>query len=281
MNAVVPHVFENNLVRSLMRDDEPWFIGSDVAKALGYRDGPTAMRNLDDDEKGTHNVCTPGGDQVMIIVSEPGVFRLIFTSRKPEAERFKRWLAHDVLPQLRRTGSYGQAEPAPALITGEAVPILTTKLAMIREARNLFGHDRARSLWKELALPMPELMPDGSVEEAVRCLEEILGQRPEGSPLCVREMLEEALNDADDVSLALGRHGLRISRTGEDEGFLVANKHPWIASVFKETRWSHGRHMRVLRRLAGSSPAAKQRYGDHEARGTFIPAKYLDEPPQE
>lgn len=281
MNAVTPHVFEDHLVRSVLRDEEPWFVGADVCGALAIRNSRDALARLDDDEKGVANTDTLGGSQAMIIVSEPGVFRLIFTSRKPEAERFKRWLAHEVLPQLRRDGHYGQRpEPEPMSITNEAVPVITAKLQLVREARHLFGQDRARSLWRDVGLPTPELVPDGSRQEARECLEEILMQKPGEGEFYVRQILEEALNDNEGATQRLAQFGLKPVFEPE-EGFLVANKHPWLTQIYRDGRWQHGGHMRVLRRLRGAAAAPKARYGAFEARGTFIPARYLDEPPQE
>ncbi|MGL5447483.1 MAG: BRO-N domain-containing protein [Rhabdaerophilum sp.] len=104
--ALIPFAYQDCLVRSVVRGGEPWFVGNDVCRALELRNPRSSMALLDDDEKGVHTMDTPGGLQEMIIISEPGVYRLVFTSRKKEAERFKRWLAHEVLPALRRTGRY-------------------------------------------------------------------------------------------------------------------------------------------------------------------------------
>lgn len=110
MNAITNFAFGEHLVRVIEREGEPWFVGKDVCGVLGISKHHQALENLDIDERGTCNVGTPSGNQDMIIVSEPGVYRLIFRSRKPEAERFKRWLAHEVLPEIRRTGRYGPKE---------------------------------------------------------------------------------------------------------------------------------------------------------------------------
>jgi prophage antirepressor-like protein len=99
--------FDGDTVRTVLIDGEPWFVATDVAEALGFRDAHNAIRGLDEDEQGTHNVSTPGGDQAVAIVNEPGIYSLIFRSRKPEAKAFKRWIAHEVLPTLRRQGFYG------------------------------------------------------------------------------------------------------------------------------------------------------------------------------
>lgn len=102
----------------MLRDD-PWFVATDLARVLGYRDATHAIRNLDDDEKGLHTLETPGGDQELSIVSESGLYGLIFRSRKEVARKFRRWVTSEVLPSIRKYGAYGAAQqslPAPSLI---------------------------------------------------------------------------------------------------------------------------------------------------------------------
>jgi prophage antirepressor-like protein len=99
--------FEDGItVRVALREDEPWFVISDLATALEYRDAANAARMLDDDEKGTHQVSTPSGKQRMLVCNESGLYSLILRSRKPEAKRFRRWVTGDVLPSIRKTGKY-------------------------------------------------------------------------------------------------------------------------------------------------------------------------------
>lgn len=98
--------FEMTDVRVVMRDDQPWFVAADVCRALDYRMSSDMTRWLDDEDKGTHSVRTPGGDQQMLAISESGLYAAILKSRKPEAKRFKRWITHEVLPALRKTGEY-------------------------------------------------------------------------------------------------------------------------------------------------------------------------------
>lgn len=93
-------------VRIVMKEGTAWFVAADVCRVLELADVSSAVRKLDEDEKGTHNLPTLGGEQAMLIVNEPGLYRLIFTSRKPEAKNFQRWVYHDVLPTIRKTGSY-------------------------------------------------------------------------------------------------------------------------------------------------------------------------------
>jgi anti-repressor protein len=101
--------FEGSKVRTFIdKSGEPWFVATDISSFLGYRMASDATRILDDDEKGTQIVRTLGGDQKLAIVNESGLYSLIFASRKAEAKKFKKWVASDVLPSIRKTGSYGQ-----------------------------------------------------------------------------------------------------------------------------------------------------------------------------
>lgn len=85
-------------------DDEPMFVAKDVCAALSI--APTAASRLDEDEKGLRLTQTPGGEQNVLLVTEPGFYRLVLKSRKPEAKAFQRWVTHEVLPALRRDGGY-------------------------------------------------------------------------------------------------------------------------------------------------------------------------------
>lgn len=105
-NSVSPFNFGTHAVRVVMQDGAPWFICADVAQVLGYRDASNAGRVLDDDEKGAHNVSTPGGDQKLTIINESGLYALVLRSRKPEARKFAKWVTSEVLPAIRKTGGY-------------------------------------------------------------------------------------------------------------------------------------------------------------------------------
>lgn len=111
MNALAL-TFEEHSVRVVMRNGAPWWVLADVCEVLEHSDPSMAASRLDEDEKGTSIVCTPGNDQEMLIVSEPGLYKLLMTSRKPQAKRFDRWVRHEVLPEIRRTGCYHGAAPS-------------------------------------------------------------------------------------------------------------------------------------------------------------------------
>lgn len=107
MKQVVTFSFENIDFRAVDQDGEFWFLGTDVCNALGLSNPRKAMSRLRDDEKNTVTISDgiPGNPN-RTIINEPGVYRLIFTSRVEGAEKFKRWLAHEVLPMIRKTGHY-------------------------------------------------------------------------------------------------------------------------------------------------------------------------------
>lgn len=96
-------------VRAKIINGDPWFVAADLADVLDFRDAHNAVRGLDEDERGTHNMSTPGGLQEFVIVNESGLYSLILRSRKPEAKEFKRWVTREVLPSIRRTGQYSTA----------------------------------------------------------------------------------------------------------------------------------------------------------------------------
>jgi len=132
LGASAPSVFSFDSfdVRTLDLDGEVWFVASDVAAALDYAHVPHMTRNLDDDEKGVHIVDTLGGAQELAIINESGLYSAILKSRKPEAKRFKRWVTHEVLPSLRKSGSYALPSAAanvaaPGVAMLNDVPVLT------------------------------------------------------------------------------------------------------------------------------------------------------------
>src|SRR5690625_4157142 len=99
--------FEEVKVRTLNIDEEPYFVGKDVAEVLGYKRPADAIQShVDPEDQGVGELQTPGGTQKMIIINESGLYALIFGSRLDKAKRFKRWVTSEVLPQIRRTGKY-------------------------------------------------------------------------------------------------------------------------------------------------------------------------------
>lgn len=118
-------IFQNEQfgsIRTVVQDGEPWFVAVDVCEALGHSNVSMALDRLDDDERSKFNLGRQGEANV---VNEPGLYTLILGSRKPEAKAFKRWVTHEVLPAIRKTGRY--ATPGS----------MTASLTDMREAMNL------------------------------------------------------------------------------------------------------------------------------------------------
>ena len=129
-------------MRVVLRDGEPWFVAKDVCEVLEIGDVSSALRRLDDDEKGTDTIPTPGGPQEMAAVNEPGLYVLVMTSRKPEAKTFKRWVTHEVLPSIRRTGAYATPMAIEDLIIlqAQSVKELKATVSRLEEAVQIVHH---------------------------------------------------------------------------------------------------------------------------------------------
>ena len=121
MQDVQLFTFENQKVRTLTIDDEPYFVAKDVATILGYNSNPAkAIRDhVDDEDKGVNETFTPGGKQKITIINESGLYSLILSSKLPNAKKFKRWVTSEVLPAIRRHGAY--------LTDQKAIDITTNK----------------------------------------------------------------------------------------------------------------------------------------------------------
>jgi len=98
--------FENHTLRTVVKNGDIWFVASDACAALGLSEPHKALVRLDEDEKGGTAIPTPGGSQEVNIINESGLYNLIFTSRKPRAKAFRRWVTTAVLPSIRKTGRY-------------------------------------------------------------------------------------------------------------------------------------------------------------------------------
>lgn len=99
-------IFEGHELRIVERDGEPWFVAKDVCDILEINNNRQALARLDEDEKGVSLIDTLGGKQKLATVNEFGLYSLVLSSRKAEAKKFKRWITHEVIPSIRKTGSY-------------------------------------------------------------------------------------------------------------------------------------------------------------------------------
>lgn len=143
-------IFKNEefgLVRTVAINGEPWFAASDIAKSLGYRMASDLTRRIDDEDKGTHLMSTPSGEQNMAILNESGLYSAILGSKLESAKRFKHWVTSEVLPSIRKHGVYAVDE----LINNPEMAIKAfTALKEEREKNRLLQADNDRMKPKEI-----------------------------------------------------------------------------------------------------------------------------------
>lgn len=127
---------EFGTIRTVEMNGEPWFVGKDVAEALGYSNSRKALKDhVDEEDKGVTKWNTLGGSQNIAIISESGVYALIFGSKLPDAKKFKRWVTSEVLPSIRKTGAYAApgAYAPKASSLGEVVRMIETVRNSMKE----------------------------------------------------------------------------------------------------------------------------------------------------
>lgn len=158
MNEIqIFHSAQFGQVRTVIKDDQPWFVASDVCKALELDKTWNALQRLDADEKGTTSISTPGGKQDMSIINEPGLYALVLGSRKPEAHAFKRWITHEVLPDIRKRGMY-----ATGGFVEKAINDPDSMIQMLREYKA--EKERREALEYQMLLDAPKVLFAESVE---------------------------------------------------------------------------------------------------------------------
>ncbi|EEW1799927.1 BRO-like protein [Escherichia coli] len=128
-------------IRAVMVDGNPWFVAADVCSAVGIKHSASAMRALDNDEKGVHSMHTPGGQQDFTIINESGLYTLILRCRDAVTPgtipyRFRKWVTGEVLPQIRQTGRYVREELSPA---DKAQKVVASFMPAILEAMKSEG----------------------------------------------------------------------------------------------------------------------------------------------
>jgi len=106
MNKMQIFRYEDNQIRIILKDGEPWWVLADVCQALKLEREDRTTRGLDRDERNTYWVRLSGKAQCLFIINESGLYKMIRWSDKPEVKKFTRWITHEVLPAIRRTGQY-------------------------------------------------------------------------------------------------------------------------------------------------------------------------------
>lgn len=150
-------VFENEQfgkIRTVVVNNEPWFVGADVCNALEIKNSRDAISRLDEDEKDVVLTDTLGGNQKMSVINEAGLYTLILGSRKSEAKAFKRWITHEVIPTIRKTGGYVNNDELFISTYFDDAPeemkqIFRTNLAALRHKNEIIAQQRKEIEHKE------------------------------------------------------------------------------------------------------------------------------------
>lgn len=136
MNNIQIFKYENNDIRTVEMNGEPWFVLKDVCVVLGLGTVSKVADRLDADEKGMNQIHTPGGMQDVTVINESGLYNVILRSDKPEAKPFRKWVTSEVLPSIRKNGGYisGQEQLTPSELMAKALLVANKTLAE-RDAR--------------------------------------------------------------------------------------------------------------------------------------------------
>jgi len=164
-NTPAVFCFDSHSVRTITRDGEIWFVATDVCSAINIGNSRMAIAKLDDDEKGVSSIDTLGGPQEMAIISEPGLYTLVLRCRDAMKEgtapyRFRKWVNHEVLPAIRKTGQY-TGGTAVTLSEADAVNLagLLQLIPMFEEVQK-----KAEVIFRETRSPLVGKMHDAWAE---------------------------------------------------------------------------------------------------------------------
>ena len=137
MNNLQFFNFEDQSVRVVKINEEPWFVGKDLTNILGYTNGPKAIKDhVDEEDKLSERIVMSGQHRQVFLVNESGLYSLILSSKMPNAKKFKRWVTHEVLPAIRKHGAYMTDEKIEEVLTDpDTIIKLATQLKDERQQR--------------------------------------------------------------------------------------------------------------------------------------------------
>lgn len=149
---------EFGAIRTIEKDGEPWFVGKDVANALGYKDTVNALKShVDTEDKGGWQITTQFGEKETTIINESGLYSLVLSSKLPTAKKFKRWVTNEVIPSIRKHGAY---------ITPETLEkVLLSPDTLMQLAQNLKDEqEKRKALEQQIENQKPAVLFTGAVE---------------------------------------------------------------------------------------------------------------------
>jgi anti-repressor protein len=183
---------EFGAVRAVTLEGEPWFVAADVCRALGLGNSSDVIKRLDEDERTLVSIEGASNGLPVNAVNEPGLYALILGSRKPEAKAFKRWITHEVIPEIRKTGGYiaGQEMMDDDQLLANALMVAQRKI----DERN----KQLEAANEKIKADAPKVLFAETVEKAETCisigtLAKILNQA--GLDIGERRLFERLRND--------------------------------------------------------------------------------------
>ena len=159
-DKITPFLYDGNItVRVIDDGGRTAWVTTDICHALGLQNAADAVKGLDDDEKGIATIYTLGGNQQLIVVYESGLYALILKSRKEAATRFRKWITSEVIPSIRRAGTY----TVPGMIVSWhpkpfeewSAEEWRLNLSTVNTARLTFNHGAGAWMWERLGFPLP------------------------------------------------------------------------------------------------------------------------------
>lgn len=256
-------VFERDdwSVRTVVIDGDPWFVARDVCVALGITNGRDALSRVDADGVGTTDVIDSlGRTQQASIVSEPGLYELIFQSRKPEAKAFKRWVTHEVLPSIRRTGGYTAMPQTYAAALRELASSVEAREAAEAQVKAL---EPSAAAWDHLASAEGDYMVGDAAKILSRDPAIQLGQN----------RLFSRMSELGWVYRARGDNRWRVYQDAVEAGWLAeipqSHYHPRSGQLVLDSpqvRVTPKGLRELHRRLGGTAPLALNRQLSLETR---------------
>lgn len=196
-------------IRTLTIDDEPWFVGKDVAIALGYEKPTDAVRkHVDGEDRGISKMETPSGKQDMTIINESGLYSLILSSKLESAKRFKRWVTAEVLPAIRKTGKY------------ETKSGTTNYKQTLAEAKLNNSRSRVASLWLKIGQQV-------KIAEYQQICASYASSVLAGQPVIPLPPAEQRYYSAREIGELLGVSANRIGKLANSNGLKSDEYGKW------------------------------------------------------
>lgn len=234
-------IFENidfGRIRSLVIGNEPWFVGKDIAEILGYSDTFGALKkHVDDDDKQNCQNSSFESNRGLTIINESGLYSLILSSKLPNAKRFKRWVTSEVLPSIRKTGSYTKSTKQPTAIQQQRA-----------EAMLLNAKSRQSKLWLTIA-------DKTDIKEYKHICQQKAAEALAGVPVLPMEQVAEKTYSATEIARMLGTNANKIGKLANahhlktaEYGKLFYDKSPNSCKEVETFRY-YSSAIEVFRRL--------------------------------